>query len=70
MSTQERAYPVTVAPPSRLRTELNVVAAVVAVCISLIILALLANTSAPQPDHLSRLPAHARPAAVRAVTRP
>jgi hypothetical protein len=67
---QERAERVTVAPSSRVRTELNVGAAVVAVCISLIILALLANAPAAKPHHPSRVPAHARPAAVRAVTRP
>ena len=70
MPTQERAYPVTGAPPSRLRTELNVGAAVVAVCLSLIILALLANTPAPQPHHPPQAPAQARQAVVRAVTRP
>ena len=70
MPTQERAYRGTVAPPSRLRTELNVAAAVAAVCISLIILGLLANTPAPKPHHPAGAPAHAHPAAVRAVTRP
>lgn len=70
MPIQERAYRATTAPPSRLRTELNVAAAIVAVGISLIILALLASTPSPQPQHPSRRPAHAQSAVVRAVARP
>lgn len=52
MSITETTRRVEVSPPSRLRTELNVVAAVVAVGICLVILALLANApSRPAAKH-------------------
>ena len=51
MPSNEMACEVTTAAPSRLRTELNVVAAVVAVVLSVVILALLANTPAPRSHH-------------------
>jgi hypothetical protein len=60
MSTTETAYRVTVSPPSRLRTELNIVAAVVAVGICLVILALLAHTPAPRAAHHAHRHRHAR----------
>ena len=47
MPTTETTYRVRLSAPSSLRTELNIVAAVVAVGICLVILALLANTPAP-----------------------
>ncbi len=48
MPTTETFYDVTASSPSSLRTELNIVAAVVAVGICLVILALLANAT-PRP---------------------
>ncbi len=51
MPTTETTYRVRLTPPSSLRTELNIVAAVVAVGICLVILALLANTPAPGAAH-------------------
>jgi hypothetical protein len=55
MPTRETTYHVRVSPPpSSLRTELNIVAAVVAVGICLVILALLANTPAPRAAHHPR----------------
>jgi cell division septation protein DedD len=67
MSSNETAYQVAAAPSSRLRTELNVVAALVAVALSVVILALLANAPAsrlghhaPRATHPAR-PTHARP---------
>jgi hypothetical protein len=62
MPTTEMTYRVSVSPPSSLRTELNILAAVVAVGICLVILALLANTPPPGAAH------HARPQ-TRAHTR-
>lgn len=70
MHTNETTHRVAVATPSRLRTELNVVAAVVAVGISLVILALLANTPTRGSGHHPPPAAHAQPAAVHAVGRP
>ena len=69
MPTTETTYRVRVSPPSRLRTELNIVAAVVAVGICLVILALLANT--PPPGAAHQPPAHTHPhvAAARAASR-
>ena len=46
MPNTETTPRVSLSPPSRLRTELNVAAAVVAVGLCLVILALLANTPA------------------------
>jgi hypothetical protein len=67
MSSNETAYEVMAAPPSRLRTELNVVAALVAVALCAVILALLSNTPpagpghrAPRATHAAQ-PTHARP---------
>jgi hypothetical protein len=54
MPTNETTYRVEVSPPSSLRTELNMVAAVVAVGICLVILALLANTPPPGAAHHPR----------------
>ncbi len=51
MPITETIYRVRVSPPSSLRTELNIVAAVVAVGICLVILALLANTPPPGAAH-------------------
>lgn len=67
MPTTETTYRVRVSPPSSLRTELNIVAAVVAVGICLVILALLANTPAPGAAHAhhARPATHARPLATR-----
>ena len=61
MPITETTYRVRVSPPSSLRTELNIVAAVVAVGICLVILALLANTPPPGAAHQAhpRSPAHA-----------
>lgn len=58
MPTNETTYLVTVSPPSSLRTELNIVAAVVAVGICLVILALLANTPPPRSIHHLRAQTH------------
>jgi hypothetical protein len=55
MSSTETTYRVRVSPPpSSSRTELNIVAAVVAVGICLVILALLANTPARRAAHHPR----------------
>lgn len=70
MPINEPASLAEIAAPSRLRTELNVAAAVVAVGISLLILALLANAPAPRVHHHARTPPPAQVAAVRAVGRP
>jgi hypothetical protein len=59
MPTTETNYHVRVSPPSSLRTELNIVAAVVAVGICLVILALLANTPPPRASHQARPHTHA-----------
>jgi hypothetical protein len=59
MPTTETTYLVRVSPPSSLRTELNIVAAVVAVGLCLVILALLANTPPPGAAHHSRAHTHA-----------
>jgi hypothetical protein len=59
MPINEPASLAEVTAPSRLRTELNVAAAVVAVGISLLILALLANAPAPRGHHGPRPPARA-----------
>lgn len=59
MPTTETTYRVKLSPPSSLRTELNIVAAVVAVGICLVILALLANTPAPGAAHHVRAHMHA-----------
>lgn len=58
MPTSETTYLVKVSPPSSLRTELNIVAAVVAVGICLVILALLAHTPPRRPRFTTR--AHRR----------
>ena len=55
---RETTHRVRVSPPSSLRTELNILAAVVAVGICLVILALLANTPPPGAAHAH----HVRPA--------
>lgn len=68
MPTTETTYRVDVSPPSSLRTELNVLAAVVAVGICLVILALLANTPPPRAAHHARSHTHAAPAG-RVTTR-
>lgn len=59
MPTTETTYRVRVSPPSSLRTELNVLAAVVAVGICLVILALLANT--PTRHAAGHSAGHTRP---------
>jgi hypothetical protein len=51
MPTNETTHRVRVSPPSSLRTEMNILAAVVAVGICLVILALLANTPPPRAAH-------------------
>jgi hypothetical protein len=56
MPTTEATDRVQVSTPSRLRTQLNIAAAVVAVGLCLVILALLAHTSRPVAAH------HLRPA--------
>jgi hypothetical protein len=61
MPTTEATYDVTVSPPSSLRTELNIVAAAVAVGICVVILALLASTPPLSPARHAR--AHAAPGA-------
>jgi hypothetical protein len=67
MPTTETTYRVRLTPPSSLRTELNIVAAVVAVGICLVILALLASTPAPGTAHHARPRTHAHAlAAIRA----
>lgn len=68
MPITETTYRVRVSPPSSLRTELNIVAAVVAVGICLVILALLANTPPPGAAHRARPHTHAV-APGRAVSR-
>jgi hypothetical protein len=70
MPTNETAPRVALASPSRLRTELNVAAAVLAVGISLLILALLANTPAPRAHHHPRTPGQTASVAVPAAGRP
>lgn len=62
MPTTETSYRVRVSPPSSLRTELNVLAAVVAVGICLVILALLANT--PTRQATGQRGGHTRPEVV------
>ena len=65
MPNTETTQRVLGSPPSRLRTELNVAAAVVAVGLCLVILALLANAPAPSGAH------HGRPATqVHAIAAP
>jgi len=59
MPRNESAYELCTAAPSRLRTELNVVAAVIAVALSVVILALLANTPASRSHHHARQAGHA-----------
>jgi hypothetical protein len=54
MPTTETTHRVGVSPESSLRMELNILAAVVAVGICLVILALLANTPAPGAAHHPR----------------
>jgi hypothetical protein len=71
MPITETACGVTDSQPSRLRTELNIAAAVVAIGICLVILALLANTPAPAAAHHAgpRTHTHARAvAATRAAS--
>lgn len=68
MPTNETTYRIRVSPPSSLRTELNILAAVVAVGICLVILALLANAPPPRAAHRARFAPHA-PARVPATTR-
>ena len=68
MPTTETTHRVSAAPPSSLRTELNILAAVVAVGICLVILALLANTPSPAAPHHPRSHTHAV-AATRAPAR-
>ncbi len=64
MPTTETTYRVKVAPSSSLRMELNILAAVVAVGICLVILALLANTPPPGAVHHAPRSAHAQPRAL------
>jgi hypothetical protein len=59
MPTTETTYRVRVSPPSSLRTELNIVAAVVAVGICLVILALLVQAPPPGAAHHVRPPTQA-----------
>jgi hypothetical protein len=59
MPTTETIDDVRVSPPSGLRTELNIAAAVIAVCLCLVILALLANTPPPRAAHRLRPAGHA-----------
>jgi hypothetical protein len=54
MPTTETFYDVTLSPPSSLRTELNIVAAVVAVGICLVIVALLGNAAPRTAGHHAR----------------
>jgi hypothetical protein len=51
MPTTETTYDATVLPPSSLRTELNIVAAAVAVVICVVILALLATVPPRSARH-------------------
>jgi hypothetical protein len=51
MPITETTRHVDVSPPSSLRTELNIAAAVVAVGLCLLILALLAHTQSPRGAH-------------------
>jgi hypothetical protein len=67
MPTTETTYRVRASPTSNLRTELNIVAAVVAVGICLVILALLANTPPPHAAHHPRPAAHAHALALAAA---
>ena len=68
MPITETTYRVRVSPLSSIRTELNILAAVVAVGICLVILALLANTPPPGAVHHARPRPHL-PAAATAATR-
>jgi hypothetical protein len=70
MPSTETTYRVRVSAPSRLRTELNVVAAVVAIAISLVILALLANSHSSARSHHPRSAAHGPRVVVHEVARP
>ena len=69
MPTTETTYRVRVSPPSSLRTELTIVAAVVAVGICLVILALLANAPPPGAAHHARPSSHTRAAGTAASVR-
>jgi hypothetical protein len=68
MTTTKLTYRVRVSPPSGLRTELNVVAAVLAVGICLVILALLADASARRAAHHPRTQTHAHAHALGSVS--
>jgi hypothetical protein len=68
MPTTETFSDVTVSPPSSLRTELNLVAAAVAVGICLVILALLGNATPRPAAHHAR--GHAPAAHARVTDRP
>lgn len=69
MPITETIYRVRVSPPSSLRTELNIVAAVVAVGICLVILALLANTPPPGAAHHGHPRPHAHAVATASPVR-
>lgn len=60
MPNTETTQRVLAAAPSKFRTELNVVAAVVAVGLCLVILALLANAPGPGEAHHPRPQTHVR----------
>jgi hypothetical protein len=68
MPTTETTYRVRISPPSSLRTVLNILAAVVAVGICLVILALLANTPPPGAAHHAHPRSHAHTRAVAATS--
>jgi hypothetical protein len=59
MPTTERTDRVLVLPPSSLRTELNIAAAVVAVGLCVLILAMLAHAPSRGAAHRSRAHSHA-----------
>ena len=69
MPITETIYRARVSPPSSLRTELNIVAAVVAVGICLVILALLANTPPPGAAHHVNPRSHAHAVATASPVR-
>jgi hypothetical protein len=58
MSTTERTDRVLVSPPSGLRTELNIVAAVIALGLCMLILAMLAHAPTRGAPHHAQAHAH------------
>jgi len=63
MPNTETMHRVLGSPPSKLRTELNIAAAVVAVGLCLVILALLANAPGPRATHRVQPHTHVHAAA-------